>query len=150
MCCFTFATYIILINGAPYDFFHVEYGLRQGCPLSPLLFLLIMEGLRRLITKPCAEGSLGGVNMSDVSYISHLFFVNDVLNFLDGCIYDCTYFKNILPLFCKATCMETNYNNYTMPYNIFILSGTKWRPDSNTLDSGSSQIVIVFQTGHGL
>lgn len=45
----TDVSYIVLINGAPTHFFLAERGLRQGCPLSPLIFLLIMEGLSRLI-----------------------------------------------------------------------------------------------------
>lgn len=49
MCCITNVSFSVLINGAATSFFHAECGLRQGCRLSPLLFLLIMEGLSRII-----------------------------------------------------------------------------------------------------
>lgn len=49
MACITTPSFSILINGSATNFFHSERGLRQGCPLSPLLFLLVMEGLSCLM-----------------------------------------------------------------------------------------------------
>jgi hypothetical protein len=51
MGCITSTTYAILINGEPSGFFNSGRGLRQGCPLSPLLFILIMEGLSLALKK---------------------------------------------------------------------------------------------------
>jgi hypothetical protein len=51
MGCISSATYVVLVNGEPTDFFNGGRGLRQGCPLSPLLFLLVMEGLSLAIKK---------------------------------------------------------------------------------------------------
>ena len=45
MSCNTTVSFSVLINGAASPFFHVERGLMQGFPLSPLLFLLVAEGL---------------------------------------------------------------------------------------------------------
>jgi len=49
MSCITDVPYSVLINGSASPFFPAKRGFRQGCPLSPLLFLLIMEDLSRII-----------------------------------------------------------------------------------------------------
>ena len=41
----------VLVNGSPEGFFVSSRGSRQGDPLSPLLFLLIMEVLNRFLKK---------------------------------------------------------------------------------------------------
>ena len=47
--CITTTSFVFLINGSASPFFHSERGLRQGCPLSPLLFLLIADEISMAI-----------------------------------------------------------------------------------------------------
>jgi hypothetical protein len=51
MGCVTSENYVVLVNGSSTDFFKSYRGIRQGCPLSPLLFLLVVEGFSRLVKK---------------------------------------------------------------------------------------------------
>lgn len=55
MACVELVDYAIIINGIPSPFFHVERGLRQGCSLSPLLFILAMNSLSLHINKVVNE-----------------------------------------------------------------------------------------------
>jgi hypothetical protein len=41
MACLNSVSFSILLNGSTTTFFQAERGIRQGCPLSPLLFLLV-------------------------------------------------------------------------------------------------------------
>eukprot|EP00253_Pinus_taeda_P020282 PITA_20282 len=88
MACITTPTFSVLINGSASHFFHSKRGLRQGCPLSPLLFLIVMDGLNRLIASAKRDGDLCGLKISDDCFLTHLLFVDDVIIFLDGSIRD--------------------------------------------------------------
>lgn len=92
MCCITSASFSVLINGSASYFFHVEQGLRQGCPLSPLLFMIIMEGLSRVIASTKHDEHFQGLKITNQCILTHLLFIDDVLIFLDGGI------RELLPL----------------------------------------------------
>ena len=61
MSCITTVSFSILINGAASPFLHVECELRQGFPFSPLLFLLVAEGLNRSIKEAIRLGNFTGL-----------------------------------------------------------------------------------------
>ncbi|XP_026419533.1 uncharacterized protein LOC113315472 [Papaver somniferum] len=48
----------VMINGGPNGFFSVGRGLRQGDPLSPILFVFMEDVLSRNICKMVAEGKI--------------------------------------------------------------------------------------------
>eukprot|EP00253_Pinus_taeda_P010693 PITA_10693 len=109
MGCITSVSFGVLINGASTPFFKGKRGLRQGCPLSPLLFLLVIEGLSQLIQKAKREGKVKGLEVAVNMFISHLLFVDDILVFSNGNTNEIKELKNILELFMKATGMQINF-----------------------------------------
>jgi len=48
----------VLVNGSPNSFFSSSRGLRQGDPLSPYLFVFLMEALSRMISAAVSRGLL--------------------------------------------------------------------------------------------
>jgi hypothetical protein len=103
--CVTSANFVVLINGRPTSFFKSKRGLRQGCPLSPLLFLLVVEGLSRAIQEQVRENNIEGIPVARGLNITHLMFVDDVILFGSGNISEWEVFKEVMDLFCKATWM---------------------------------------------
>lgn len=99
-----------------HTFFHEKRGLKQGCPLSPLLFVIVMEGLNRLIASVKTDGRLHGLKMSNLCFLTHLLFVDDVLIFLDGNIQYSATFADILFMFSRAMNMDANHGkSYISP-----------------------------------
>jgi hypothetical protein len=102
MSCITSASFAVLVNGEPTDFFRSERGVRQGCPLSPLLFILVMEGLSLSLKKSRVEGNISGINVSRLTNILHLLFVDDVLILSKACLREWKEIMSIIDLFCNA------------------------------------------------
>ena len=84
MSCISTASFTILINGSTSQIFHYERGLLQGCSLSPFLFLMVVDGISRFLINAKQMGGFKGLQISQVLYISHLIFVDDILFFCDG------------------------------------------------------------------
>ena len=117
MSCISTVSFAILINGSASPFIHSKRGLHQGCPLSPLLFLLVAEGLSRAIDDARRNGSFNGIRISPNLHLTHLLFVDDVLIFCSGSRRDAESLKSILNLFSKVTGMEINIKKSTISSN---------------------------------
>jgi hypothetical protein len=70
----------------PVDFFfNSTRGLRQGDPLSPLLFVVVMEALSRMLIAAMDQGNLTGFSVGSRDYdalvVNHLLFADDTLIF---------------------------------------------------------------------
>jgi hypothetical protein len=83
--CISSVRFSVLVNGTPSGFFSSSRGLRQGDPLSPLLFVIVMEALSKLFTVVVPRSFLSGFSVGSGSNvmlnISHLLFADDTLVF---------------------------------------------------------------------
>lgn len=65
----------MLVNGSPSNEFDVTKGLRQGNPLAPFLFAIIMEGLsgmiREAVEKNLFQSFLVGDNKKLVNLLQY-------------------------------------------------------------------------------
>ncbi|PNY03176.1 ribonuclease H [Trifolium pratense] len=79
------ATLSISINGKMHGYFHCKRGVRQGDPLSPLLFCIAEDVLSRNITKLVSEGKLRlSKGSRNVVIPSHCFYADDIMVYCTG------------------------------------------------------------------
>lgn len=80
----TTVSYSVTVNGESRFSFMPKRGLRQGDPLSPYLFLLVMDVLSKLIYKGIVAKEFSGIQIrKSCPLLSHLFFADDALLFVD-------------------------------------------------------------------
>ena len=76
--------------------------------MSPLLFILVIEGLSLLIEDAKRNGRIKGIKISPQLFLTHLLFVDDVIMFGLGLFEEWMAFKVILDTFCEASGMRIN------------------------------------------
>jgi hypothetical protein len=106
----------VLINGEPSNFFHSDRGLWQGCPLSPLLFTLVMEGLSLLLKRSQAEGRITGIKVSRLVKILHLFFLDNVLIMTNPSLLEWREISRLLMAFYLALGIQINWYKSTFHF----------------------------------
>ncbi|GKA10656.1 RNA-directed DNA polymerase, eukaryota [Tanacetum coccineum] len=77
--CFSSAMGSILVNGSPTSEFKFHKGLKQGDPLSPFLFILVMESLHLSFNNILNAGLFKGIHIDDSLTLSHLFYADDAI-----------------------------------------------------------------------
>ena len=128
----------IYANGHYSNWFKIKSGVAQGCPLSPLLFLVVAEGLKIMID---AQGrSLLGIKVGSHYYkISQ--FADDTTLFL-GSIKELKAAYAAIRRWCAATGMRENVDkreglamgNYRDPYrdpNVHLPADVNWVPEGD-------------------
>ena len=104
----TSVSFAILINGVASIFFISGRGLRQGCPLAPLLFLIVVEGLSRYILNAQHSGDFQGVSFGNNIILSHILFVDDIILVFESSEQSLSTLYEALMIFYKASGMVIN------------------------------------------
>ncbi|GKD43240.1 RNA-directed DNA polymerase, eukaryota [Tanacetum coccineum] len=77
--CLNLAMGLILVNGSPSSEFKFHKGLKQGDPLSPFLFILVLKSLHLSFNNILNAGLFKGIKVEDSLTLSHLFYADDAV-----------------------------------------------------------------------
>jgi Reverse transcriptase (RNA-dependent DNA polymerase) len=74
----------VIFNGSTGAYFECKKGVHQGDPLSPYLFLLVVEGLHKILTLGISNGHFEGLGLvlSHNQKIMHLQYADNTLLFI--------------------------------------------------------------------
>jgi hypothetical protein len=97
----------VLLNGEPGRRILHCRGVRQGDPLSPMLFLLAMEPLHMLFNKAQAAGLLQKLS-SAIKISGASLYADDAAVFIHPVVKDLKVIDFILQLFVDASALNTN------------------------------------------
>nr|GEX60032.1 RNA-directed DNA polymerase, eukaryota, reverse transcriptase zinc-binding domain protein [Tanacetum cinerariifolium] len=99
----------ILINGSPTSEFSIKRGLRQADPLSPFLFILVMEGLNCAMSNAVNSGLIRGIKLGSSGIVlSYLFYADDVIITTDWNPHDTDNIIRVLYVFHLASGLKIN------------------------------------------
>ncbi|XP_021727232.1 uncharacterized protein LOC110694368 [Chenopodium quinoa] len=84
MQCISSASFSIMINGGLNGFFKGKKGIRQGDPMSPLLFVIVMEYLSKILRKVGGMRSFKFHSRCKMLNLNHLAVADDLMMFCYG------------------------------------------------------------------
>ncbi|KAH1089875.1 hypothetical protein J1N35_017132 [Gossypium stocksii] len=110
----------VLWNGVPTQKFRPVRGIRQGCSLSPYLFVLCMEWLGHRFQMSISSGEWRLICLSHSGLnLSYLFFADDLVIFSRADLDHSRTLKNFLRNFCELSGYRVNVRKT----NVFFSTG---------------------------
>ncbi|VFQ70835.1 unnamed protein product [Cuscuta campestris] len=100
----------VLINGEPHGFFPMTRGVKQGDPLSPLLFILGFEAFSRYLNQSMESNTIKRFNLGSVRMPSHLIYADELMIFTKGDILNLLKLNQILKVFMQASGQQINFS----------------------------------------
>ena len=124
--CISSVQYRVLLNGQPRGFIIPQWGLRQGDPLSPYLFILCTEALIANIKKAEHGQELTGMKVARACpSISHLLFADDSLFFCKAQRDECQTILKILKEYEMVSGQLINFDKSSIQFGHKIEESTR-------------------------
>jgi hypothetical protein len=110
----------VLLNGVPGKRFHSKRGVRQGDPLSPLLFVLAANLLQSIVNKACDCGILRLSLLSNCGPDFPIIqYADDTILIMEACPRQLFFLKAMLNSFAESTGLHVNYHKSNIyPINV--------------------------------
>ena len=98
-----------LVNGIPASYFQATRGIRQGCSLSPFLYIMLADTFSRKLTAERNVGAISGIRLTkEIEPINHPLFVDDSLLPGGASLRITRVFQKILQSFCTISGVLVN------------------------------------------
>ncbi|XP_076953244.1 uncharacterized protein LOC143627270 [Bidens hawaiensis] len=101
----------VLVNGSRTREFQCTRGIRQGDPLSPLLFLIAMVGLSGILKEAVSKGFFHGIRVGhNGPTLSHFLYADDAVFLGEWNTTNAVNLKRILRVFHAVSGLKVNLN----------------------------------------
>nr|XP_043625437.1 uncharacterized protein LOC122596855 [Erigeron canadensis] len=120
--CVTSSAFSVCVNGGIHGYFKAGRGLRQGDPISPYLFTLVMEVFTLLMAKNVESASEFKYHAGCAELkLTHLCFADDLLVLCYGSVNSVKVIKKSLEEFSKVSGLASNMSKVLCFLGILIL-----------------------------
>ena len=103
----------VLINGMPEGFFEISKGIRQGDPLSPFLFILMVEAFDRAISDAYLKRTIFKKNFTrNLPNTTHQQYADDTILLGKSYFQEALGFKSILQSYMDASGQKVNKDKF--------------------------------------
>jgi hypothetical protein len=116
--CISSSSLSILVNQQPTSYFYPQRGLRQGCPLSPYLFVIAINELSLRLQEQMTISNLQGVSLAPGAPTIHsLLFADDLILCGTATMEEVAVIKNVLYNFCTQSGQTPNLNKSSILFS---------------------------------
>ena len=120
--CVTTSNFAVLANGRPQGgWIDPQGGIRQGCPLVPLLFILAVDALAVCTLRVCSHGALIGFQSASLpDGIPLLRYVNNTTFFIQGSMVAAQTLSTMMDIFSNFSSLRLKRAKFTfVGFNLF-------------------------------
>ncbi|CAN0837158.1 LINE-1 retrotransposable element ORF2 protein [Linum grandiflorum] len=131
----TSVRFAVMINGKPSSFFRPSQGLRQGDPLSPMLFIIVSNVLSYMLQRDISSGLLKGLKLNHrCPTLSHVLFADDTVIFGKASRDEALQLQLTLSRYCRLSGQAINSTKSAIKFS------------ANTPLEVKQQIATIFGT----
>ena len=137
MTCISTTQFSLILNGSPMPLFKSKRGIRQGDPMSPLIFVICMEYLSRLLKTDEDHVNFMFHPRCNRLKLKHLCFAKDLMIFCWGDLASNRILLNHLEIFAKSSGLVANSSKSDVYIAGIATSLTQYIVDSCNIPLGS-------------
>lgn len=114
MLCVTTASFSVHVNGELVGYFRSSRGLRQGCSLSPYLFVISMDILSKMLDKAADARQFGYHPRCKNLGLTHLSFADDIMVLSDGKVRSVEGIVSVFDEFARCSGLKISMEKSTL------------------------------------